>query len=237
MHGVTSDTAADALRGRSQSDGRGVIETAFDLLDLVGALEPVRLIDLVEVTGIPRPTVHRLLQQLIGVGAVRRDGIRYRLGASLLGLGARVTPERGLRDAARRPMAELAAATGAAVHLSATIGNRVVFLDAVDARIPLGIIAEPGAQVPSGSAPARAHRVLGRTAPIVDAGSVLPNISCVAMAVPLGTGEVAAVSAVVTGMRPPTGLVAATRVTAARITSVLHASQGRPALMFREKST
>ena len=237
MDGVTSDMAADALRGRSQSDGRGVIETAFDLLDLVGALEPARLIDLVEATGIPRPTVHRLLLQLIGVGAVRRDGIRYRLGASLLGLGARVTPERGLRDAARRPMAELAAATAAAVNLSATIGNRVVFLDAVDARMPLGFIAEPGARVPRGSAPARAHRELRRTAPIVDAGSVLANISCVAAAVPLGTGEVAAVSAVVTGMRPPTGLVAATRVTAARIASVLHASQDRTALIFREKST
>ena len=134
-------------------------------------------------------------------------------------------------------MAELAAATGAAVSLSATIGNRVVFLDAVDARMPLGFIAEPGARVPSGSAPARAHRELGRTAPIVDAGGVLANLSCVAVAVPLGTGEVAAVSAVVAGMRPPTGLVAATRVTAARIAGVLRASQGRPALIFREKST
>jgi len=74
-------------------------------------------------------------------------------------------------------------------------------------------------------------------APIVDAGGVLANLSCVAVAVPLGTGEVAAISTVVAGMRPPTGLVAATRVTAARIAGVLRASQGRPALIFREKSS
>jgi DNA-binding Lrp family transcriptional regulator len=57
----------------------------------VGALEPVRLLDLAEATGIPGPTVHRLLKQLIEVGAVRREGTRYRLGASLSELGARVT--------------------------------------------------------------------------------------------------------------------------------------------------
>ncbi|WP_419538598.1 helix-turn-helix domain-containing protein [Mycobacterium colombiense] len=94
--------------GSFHSDGRGVLETAFELLDLVAALEPVRLLDLANVSGIPRETVRRLLQQLIAVGAVSRDGNRYRLGASLLGLGSRVSPERRLRVAARRPIAELA---------------------------------------------------------------------------------------------------------------------------------
>jgi hypothetical protein len=114
---------------RTQNDGRCVIGTAFELLDYVGELEPVRLIDLAGATGIPGPTVHRLLKQLIEVGAVRREGIRYCLGASLLELGAQVTPERRLRAVARRPLAELAAATGAAVCLSATIGGDAVFLD------------------------------------------------------------------------------------------------------------
>jgi DNA-binding IclR family transcriptional regulator len=63
--------------------------------------------------------VCRLLHQLIAVGAVSRDGSRYRLGASLLGLAARVSPERRLRVAARRPIADLAAATGVAMQLSA----------------------------------------------------------------------------------------------------------------------
>src|SRR3981189_2663194 len=102
------DGDGDGVERCSQDDGRCVIGTAFELLDHVGALEPVRLIDLAEATGIPRQTVHRLLKQLIEVGAVRREGTRYRLGASLLGLGSRVTPERRLRVVARRPLAELA---------------------------------------------------------------------------------------------------------------------------------
>src|SRR5262245_39690937 len=220
---VTDDMAATAARGSPHNDGRGVIESAFELLDHVGALEPVRLLDLANVSGIPRETVRRLLQQLIAVGAVSRDGSRYRLGASLLGLGSRVSPERRLRVAASRPIAELATATGAAVQLSAVIGGESVYLDAVGARIPLDVMAEPGARVPPGTAAARAHSELGCTAPIVDAGGVLAHLSCVAVAIPLGGDGVAAVSALVTGQRPPLGLLAAPKATGARIGGLLRA--------------
>src|SRR5690348_2310545 len=171
--------AANAVPGSPGTEGRGVIASAFELLDHVAALEPVRLLDLADVTGIPRETVRRLLQQLIAVGAVSRDGTRYRLGASLLGLGAQVGPERRLRLAARRPIAELAFATGAAVQLSAMIGGESVYLDAVDARVSLGVEAQPGARVPPECAAARAHTELARTAPIVDAGGVMADVSCV----------------------------------------------------------
>ncbi|OBK67930.1 hypothetical protein A5653_16030 [Mycobacterium colombiense] len=207
--------------GSLHNDGRGVLETAFELLDLVAALEPVRLLDLANVSGIPRETVRRLLQQLIAVGAVSREGNRYRLGASLLGLGSRVGPERRLRVAARRPIAELAAATGAAVQLSAVIGGEVVYLDVVDARIPVGFTAVPGARVPPGTATARAYTELGRAAPIVDAGGVLSDLSCVAIAIPLGDNAAAAVSALIAQRRPPLGLLAATRATGTRIVSLL----------------
>ena len=220
---MTGDREAEGRFPSDQNDGRGVIETAFELLEHVAALQPARLIDLSEATGIPRATVHRLLKQLIEVGAVRREGTRYRLGTSLLALGALVTPQRRLRAAARRPIAELAAATGATVSLSATIGGEVVFLDTVDARVPLGFLAEPGAVVPPGTAQARVHAEIGRLAPVVDAGGVLPDLSCVAVAVPLGGGQVAAVSAIVAGMRPPPALLAATRATGARISGRLRA--------------
>jgi DNA-binding IclR family transcriptional regulator len=212
---------ADAL-GRTRNGGRSVIGTAFELLDHVGALEPVRLLDLAAATGIPRPTVHRLLKQLIEVGAVRRDGARYCLGASLLGLGARVTPERRLRAVARRPLAELAAATGAAVSLSATIGGDAVFLDTMDARVPLGL-PEPGSRVPPGTAQARIHTEIGCPAPVVDAGGFVAHISCVAVAIPLGRGQMAAVTTLVAGQHPPLGLLAATRATGTRIAVLLNA--------------
>ena len=212
----------DGVERRTQDDGRGVIGTAFELLDHVGALQPVRLVDLAEATGIPGPTVHRLLKQLIEVGAVGREGTRYRLGVSLLELGARVTPERRLRAVARRPLAELAAATGAAVCLSASIGGDAVFLATIDARVPLGL-PEPGTRVPPGTAPARIHTETGCPAPIVDAGGYLAHISCVAVAVPLGRGGVAAVTTLVAGERPSLGLSAATRAAGTRIPALMNA--------------
>ncbi|OBJ72421.1 helix-turn-helix domain-containing protein [Mycobacterium colombiense] len=220
-HITTSDGRADATGGSFHNDGRGVLESAFELLDHVAALEPVRLLDLANVSGIPRETIRRLLRQLIAVGAVSRDGNRYRLGASLLGLGSRVSPERRLRVAARRPIAELATATGAAVQLSAVIGGEVVYLDAVDARVPFGVVAQPGARVPARCAAARAHTELGFTAPIVDAGEIIRGMSCVAVTIPLGNGAVAAVSTLVPRPRPPLGLLAATRATGVRIAGLL----------------
>jgi len=206
-----------ALENLSQESGRGVVRAAFAIMAQVGSLEPVRLVDLTQATGIPRPTVHRILRQLIEVGAVRRDGTRYRLGATLLSLGQQVTAERRLRVIARRPMAELAAATGAAVVLSATIEGQAVVLDVVDARIPLGYAVEPGRPVPLESAQARAHREACRSTPIVESGRVVPGVSCVAMAVPLGGNEIAAVTTVVAGLRPSASLLAATRSVAVRI--------------------
>jgi hypothetical protein len=121
--------------------------------------------------------------RLIQVGAVRRArysfvrGTRYRLGASLLGLGARVTPGRRPRAVARPP-AELAAATGAATSLSATTGGNAVFLDMMDPRVALGFLPEPGSRVPTGTDPARVHTEIGCPTPMVDAGGVLAHIGC-----------------------------------------------------------
>jgi DNA-binding IclR family transcriptional regulator len=210
-------TTPDALLQNPPLDGgRSVIGAAFEIMEEVGRLEPVRLMDLAQTTGIPRSTVHRLLQQLIEVGAVRRDGTRYRLGVTLLGLGEQVAANSRLRAVARRPMAELAAATGAAVVLSATIGEQAVYLDVVDARVPLGHTAVPGSPLAPRSAQARAHREAGST-PIVESGKVLPNVSCIAVPVPLGGGELAVVTTVATGLRPSASLLAATRSVAARI--------------------
>jgi DNA-binding Lrp family transcriptional regulator len=243
MVGSRSERSAAVIGGRDEdarrtpTDGRRIIGTAFDLLDHVGALQPARLIDLAEATGIPEATVHRLLKQLVEVGAVRREGTRYRLGAYLLGLGARVTPEHWLRVIARRPMAELAAATGAGVGLTADIGGEVVFLDVVEASMPLGVTPEPGCRVAPGTAQARAHTVIGRPAPIVDDAAVVADLHCVAIAVPLGNGQRAALSTFIAGERPSVRLVAATAATGVRIARRLRVPPTRQVTILGQTST
>jgi IclR family acetate operon transcriptional repressor len=203
--------------------GRGVIEAAFALLDQVRALEPARLVDLAAASGIPRPTVHRLLAQLIEVGAVRRDGRRYRLGLRALGFGAGGQVERRLRAVAGRPLAELATRTGAGVLLTVAIDGEAVFLDTLDARRPLGLVAEPGSPVWPGTAVARAHArgLEARPALCVDGGEIITEVSCVSMPILLAGGGVAAISTIAPGSRPSPVLLAATRATAARIADSL----------------
>jgi DNA-binding IclR family transcriptional regulator len=227
--------------------GREVVDSAFRLLACVGASEPVRLIDLARESGLPRPTVHRLLAQLGAVGAVVKDGVLYRLGPTLLGLGEMAAQQR-LRSVARRPMAELAAASGAAVFLSGPVGEGPVLLDAIDAREPLGLpLSDIGSAVASGTAMAQVHghrRPGGtpgtgfgahRPAPAgdepaasrrppalsVDQGGCDPDLSCAAAAVPLPQGGRAAVTAILPGARLPHALLADVRRTALRIRGLL----------------
>jgi len=200
---------------------RSVIETAFSLLDLVAELQPVRLTDLSAAAGIPHPTVHRLLQQLIAVGAVRRERSRYALGASLLRLGATVTPAARLRIACRRPMVELASITGAAVSLSADLGDGPVYLDGLAARMPVRFVAKAGDSVPAETAQGRAHVSVAR--PVVDAGELVADYSCVAMAIPYGsTSGVAVLSTLLPSSQPSRTMLEATRRMAERISLSMH---------------
>ena len=115
-------------------------------------------------------------------------------------------------------MAELAAITGAGVGLSASIGGETVFLDTVEPRIPLVVaMPEPGSPVPPRTSSARAHIEIPSPAPILDAGGVLPNLSCVTVTIPLSGGQVAAMTALITGKRPSVALVAATRAAGAQV--------------------
>lgn len=68
--------------------GRRVLEGAFLLLEEIIDTEECGLSELASRTGLPKATVHRLLDQLIGLGAVeRRDG-RYRVGVAMFRLGS-----------------------------------------------------------------------------------------------------------------------------------------------------
>ncbi|MFF5444549.1 IclR family transcriptional regulator [Streptomyces sp. NPDC012888] len=99
--------------------GRGVLEGAFALLEALRTHErEAGVTELALACGVPKGTVHRLLDQLAAVGAVERKGRGYRLGPQVFRLGQAWQPHPGLRAAARLPLHRLRAATGASVVLT-----------------------------------------------------------------------------------------------------------------------
>jgi IclR family transcriptional regulator, acetate operon repressor len=107
-------------QGSAAGDGaRSVVARAFALLDQLHALGgEAPLTTLALRTGLPNATTHRLLEQLIAVGAVQRRASNYALGPRLHELGDAWEPMPGLRDEARRLLRRLAAARPSAVLVS-----------------------------------------------------------------------------------------------------------------------
>jgi len=206
------------VAGKVQS-GPGVIESAFELLEILRALGRARLTELAAESTLPRTTVYRLLGQLTSVGAVERIGAHYRLGPGLLALGQHVTPMERLRAIAQRPLIELAAATPAHVGLGTTTSRWPIYLEVLNGRDRLPIRRVPGEPVPAGSA---GTRVLtsGLTVAIDDSDSI-DGVSCAAVGIALPGGDRAAVGVVVPMSRLPRGMLLPLRTTANRIATLL----------------
>ena len=102
--------------------GSQTVRRAFELLRLVacGQEAGVRLKDLVEISGLNRPTVHRLLKTLIEESAVEQDisTKRYRICRDLALLGLARTRKLALQVSAETYQNNLAETIGDTVFLS-----------------------------------------------------------------------------------------------------------------------
>ncbi|MGA5252515.1 helix-turn-helix domain-containing protein [Streptomyces pseudogriseolus] len=81
-----------------------MLEGAFALLEALRQHgDEAGVTELAVACGVPKSTAHRLLEQLVALGAVERRGARYRLGAQLyrLGQAGSRTQDCAWRDACR----------------------------------------------------------------------------------------------------------------------------------------
>lgn len=126
----------------------GVLDKAMVLLGAVER-EPLALAGLVAVTGIARPTAHRLAVALETHGMLRRDADgRFRLGPRAIALGRAAEAAYPLRDAAMPALRELRDATGESVQLYVRDGDRRVCLASLESPHGLRTIVEAGASLP-----------------------------------------------------------------------------------------
>jgi DNA-binding IclR family transcriptional regulator len=123
----------------------------FALLEVIAAKpERYSLQRLVEETGLPKPTLHRMLQQLEGAGLLQRegDGRHYGIGTRLRRLSENLLFNDSLHGARHTVLRQLVEEIGESCNLTSLSGSEVVYLDRVETAAPLRFYLHPGSRVP-----------------------------------------------------------------------------------------
>ncbi|MEU3752408.1 IclR family transcriptional regulator [Streptomyces olivoreticuli] len=134
-------------RTASTSGGVQSLERAFDLLErMADAGGEVGLSELSTTSGLPLPTIHRLMRTLVACGYVRQQpNRRYSLGPRLIRLGE--SASRLLGTWARPHLARLVEETGETANMALLDGDEVVYVAQVPSRHSVRMFTEVGRRV------------------------------------------------------------------------------------------
>ena len=130
--------------------GRSGAEAVFRTLDLISELghypTGASVSVLAERLGVPAPTVHRLLQALVGRRFAVQDPVskRYALGSVIISLANRVSGSVRLVAVARPVLDDLCSATRETVFLSMFDGKNIVYLDCIISNRSIQMWGAPG---------------------------------------------------------------------------------------------
>lgn len=124
----------------------------FALLEVVAEKDQFfSLQSLVEETGLPKPTLHRMLQQLESAGMLQRDGDgrHYSTGLRLRRLAETLLLNNTVHGARHAVLRRLVEEVGESCNLTSLSGAEVLYLDRVETPAPLRFYLHPGSRVPA----------------------------------------------------------------------------------------
>ena len=145
---------AGSVRGSARLGAPPVsmIERMTAILDAFdGATPTLSLVTLVERTGLPRSTVHRILDQMIRLRWLAHAPGGYRLGTRPLELGGLAADHNEIRDAVSPLLHDLCQRTGMAGHLGVLDGREVLYLDKSAGRCAADVPTRLGGRMPAHS--------------------------------------------------------------------------------------
>lgn len=123
----------------------------ISLLELIASEDrPVTLPGLVEATGLPKPTLHRMVQSLETAGLLVRygDGRHYTTGARLHSLAENLLFNASHGGGRRAVLRHLVNTVGESCNITALSRDEVIYLDRVETSEPLRFYLRPGSRVP-----------------------------------------------------------------------------------------
>ena len=132
---------------KSATGGVQSLERAFDLLErMADAGGEVGLSELSASSGLPLPTIHRLMRTLVVCGYVRQQANRrYALGPRLIRLGE--SASRLLGTWARPYLARLVEETGETANMALLDGDEIVYVAQVPSKHSMRMFTEVGRRV------------------------------------------------------------------------------------------
>jgi DNA-binding IclR family transcriptional regulator len=123
----------------------------FALLEVIASKDQLfSLQALVEATGLPKPTLHRMLQQLASADLLQRegDGRHYSTGVRLRRLAENLLMNDSHHGARHAVLRHLVEEIGESCNITTLSGSEVVYLDRVETAAPLRFYLHPGSRVP-----------------------------------------------------------------------------------------
>ena len=162
---------------KASSDDSAASSTlrAFTVLEQIAAADDsLTLEELTRISGLPKPTVHRILRLLMRGGLVERQALdkRYVVGPRVSALALAVQMRSPHRHERRAILARLVEAIGETCNFTMLDGSEVVYLDRVETTAGVRLHMDAGSRVPlhctasgklllSALLPAQVRRLLG----------------------------------------------------------------------------
>ncbi|MFC4298525.1 MAG: IclR family transcriptional regulator [Castellaniella sp.] len=123
----------------------------FALLEVIAEKDQYfSLQSLVEELGLPKPTLHRMLQQLDSAGMIQRDGDgrHYSTGVRLRRIAENLLLNNTVHGARRNVLRTLVSEVGESCNITSCASSEVLYLDRVETPAPLRFYLHPGSRVP-----------------------------------------------------------------------------------------
>lgn len=152
MTNLTEPAPPAAHRRSAKHLGETPTMRLLGLLELIASRDHLfSLQDLVEQTTLPKPTLHRMLQQLESSGMLQRDsdGRHYGTGARLRRLAENLLLNDTKHGARRSVLMQLREEVGESCNITALSGSEVLYLDRAETAAPLRFYLHPGSRVPA----------------------------------------------------------------------------------------
>ena len=132
-------------------DGETPAQRLLALLEVIAEKDQFfTLQNLVEETGLPKPTLHRMLQQLESSGMLQReaDNRHYSTGTRLRRLAENLLLNDTVHGARHAVLKQLVEEVGESCNITALSGGEVLYLDRVETLEALRFYLHPGSRVP-----------------------------------------------------------------------------------------